>query len=55
MSKEITIEELSDFDGSIDHLIEILMMLGMEYGEYTRIRTDAGHNNVDFKLTVDEK
>lgn len=48
--KEITIEELSDFDGTLEELQDIIYGLILEHGEYSRIKTDAGHNNVDFKL-----
>lgn len=46
----IKLEELGDYNGSIDNLIKILKKYKKEYGGNTNIEFDAGHNNIDVFL-----
>lgn len=46
------IDELSDFDMPINVLITRLQTIAAEYGVDSRLKTDAGHNNVELVLTV---
>lgn len=41
---------LSDYEGSIQDLIDLLYELGDKLGKGTIIHTDAGYNNVMFRL-----
>lgn len=43
----IKLEELGDYNGSIDNIIKILKKYKKEYGGNTNIGFNAGHNNID--------
>ncbi len=51
-SSNITIDELSDFNGSLARLKEIVDDLVEQYGKYSTIKVDAGYNNVEFNLSI---
>lgn len=47
-----SITELSDFQGTLGELQSIISNLIQEYGESAMLTADAGHNNVEFIITV---
>ena len=47
-----TVIELGDFQGTLGELQSIVSNLIQEYGESAILTADAGHNNVEFILTV---
>lgn len=47
-----TIPELGDFQGTLGELQSIISNLIQEYGESAMLTADAGHNNVEFIITV---
>jgi len=46
------IAELNDFQGTLGELQSIISNLIQEYGESAMLTADAGHNNVEFIITV---
>ena len=51
LKEEIDISDLGDFDGTLGELASEINSLIDEYGPNSRIRLDAGHNNVSFMVT----
>jgi len=49
--KDIYVESLGDYEGSLQQLQFIIEGLIEQYGGETIIKTDAGYNNVSFLLT----
>ena len=47
-----TVTELGDFQGTLGELQTIVSNLIQEYGESAMLTADAGHNNVEFIITV---
>ena len=47
-----SITELSDFQDTLGELQSIISNLIQEYGESAMLTADAGHNNVEFIITV---
>lgn len=47
-----TVTELGDFQGTLGELQSIISNLIQEYGESAMLTVDAGHNNVEFIITV---
>ncbi len=47
-----TVTELGDFQGTLGELQSIIANLIQEYGESAMLTADAGHNNVEFIITV---
>ena len=47
-----TVTELGDFQGTLGELQSIISNLIQEYGESAMLTADAGHNNVEFIITV---
>ena len=47
-----TITELGDFQGTLGELQLIISNLIQEYGESAMLTADAGHNNVEFIITI---
>jgi hypothetical protein len=47
-----TVTELGDFQGTLGELQSIVSNLIQEYGESAMLTADAGHNNVEFIITV---
>lgn len=44
------IDSLGDYDGSLNDLIKMLEENRNQYGGSSRIKFDAGHNNVEIKI-----
>jgi hypothetical protein len=52
LTTTIDIPELADYGGTLGDLRKKLNMLIKRYGTDAVLRTDAGHNNVQFTLTI---